>query len=205
MKDQYQNDLNTIKEIMEKSTRFVSLSGLSGILAGIYATIGALAAYYIVYYSKSIPYASFQLGISSSEIILLLIIASIVFFLTIGTAIILSNRKATKLKAKLWDTTGKQLTEHLFIPVLFGGLFIVLLYYHAAYTLIAPASLIFYGLGLINASKYTVRDIKLLGITEAILGVTCGLFPGYGLLFWFVGFGVMHVVYGTIMYLKYDK
>jgi hypothetical protein len=65
--------------------------------------------------------------------------------------------------------------------------------------------LIFYGLALINASKYTYNDIRYLGISELLIGLCSTLFLGYGLFFWAAGFGLAHIVYGALMYFKYDK
>jgi uncharacterized membrane protein HdeD (DUF308 family) len=71
---------------------------------------------------------------------------------------------------------------------------------------LAPsATLVFYGLALINASKYTVRDVFYLGICEIVLGVLSMFLTGFTLLFWALGFGILHILYGTIMYFKYDK
>jgi len=47
-KSVHQN-LESIRQLMERSVKFVSLSGLSGILAGIYALIGAVLAYREIY------------------------------------------------------------------------------------------------------------------------------------------------------------
>ena len=94
---------------------------------------------------------------------------------------------------------------NLLIPLITGGLFILILLSRGYYGIVAPSFLIFYGLALINGSKYTLRDIKYLGIVEILLGLVCGLVPGYGLIFWALGFGVMHILYGSIMYYKYEK
>ena len=54
-------------------------------------------------------------------------------------------------------------------------------------------------------SRYTQRDIKYLGYTEIGLGLLAGIFLNYGLLFWSLGFGVFHIVYGVAMYYKYER
>jgi hypothetical protein len=91
------------------------------------------------------------------------------------------------------------------IPLVAGGLFILILVARGYYGIVAPAFLIFYGIALVNGSKYTIRDIRYLGLVEIVLGLICALIPGYGLIFWAVGFGVMHILYGTIMYYKYER
>ena len=71
--------------------------------------------------------------------------------------------------------------------------------------MVAPSTLIFYGLGLINASKYTYGEIEVLGYVELSLGLVASFFMGFGLLFWVIGFGVSHVVFGLVLHFKYDK
>jgi hypothetical protein len=70
---------------------------------------------------------------------------------------------------------------------------------------VAPATLVFYGLALVNGSKYTLNDIRNIGYLEAGLGVVSMFVPGYGLWFWALGFGVLHIVYGVTMYYKYER
>jgi hypothetical protein len=44
-----------------------------------------------------------------------------------------------------------------------------------------------------------------LGICEIGLGLIASIYMGYGLLFWAVGFGVLHIIYGIVMYMKYER
>ena len=125
--------------------------------------------------------------------------------LSIGGGIFFTTRKAKKKNLPIWDATAKRLVIHLFIPLAAGGIFCLILLFHRDVHLIAPATLLFYGLGLINASKYTLSDIRYLGFTEIILGLIASIFVGYGLLFWAMGFGVMHIIYGAVMYYKYER
>ena len=91
------------------------------------------------------------------------------------------------------------------IPLFAGGLFVLGLLYHNEWHFVAPACLIFYGLALVNASKYTLSDIRYVGIIEILLGAVNMYFAEYSLWFWAVGFGVLHIVYGLIMWWKYDR
>jgi len=105
----------------------------------------------------------------------------------------------------LWDNAAKRTVEALLTPLVIGGVLILILLYRELYFIISPLTLIFYGLALVNASKFTLGDVKYLGLSQAVLGLTCALYPGYGLYFWALGFGILHIVYGTIMHYKYDK
>ena len=42
-------------------------------------------------------------------------------------------------------------------------------------------------------------------MAEVVLGMISLSALQYGLLFWALGFGVLHIAYGTYMYLKYEK
>ena len=190
---------------MERSAKFISLSGLSGVMAGIYALIGAYIGYRIVYREYS------GLGIRDFYVNdplvwwPLILVALAVLILSILTCIGLTARQVKKKGESLWNPGSKRLFINLSIPLATGGLFIVILLIRGHYGIIAPACLIFYGLALISGSHYTFTDVKWLGFCEIILGLLAALMPGYGLIFWVIGFGFLHILYGSIMHFKYDK
>jgi hypothetical protein len=205
MKDKdYLKDILEIKSIMNKSSRFISLSGLSGILAGVYALFGAMAANYILTYYQVADSPVSVIPISFLEYILIGI-AGLVLLLSLISAYILSSKKAKKSGEKLWDATSKRLLINFSIPLFTGGAFSIILYQYGLIGLIAPSTLIFYGLACINASKYTLGDIRYLGLLNIIIGLVSTQFIGYGLYFWAFGFGILHIVYGIVLYNKYDK
>lgn len=205
MEKDYLKDISEIRSIMEKSSRFISLSGLSGVMAGIYALIGAAIAHELVYTSQIIVYEQLVMRDVRGNLTSLIIIALSVLSLTIITGIFLTKRKAKKEGVKSWDKTTKRLLINLFIPLIAGGILVIIFYQQGLIALIAPVTLIFYGMGLINASHYTYRDIRFLGISEVILGLLASAVLGYGLLIWAIGFGVLHIVYGAMMYFKYER
>ena len=201
--------LTEIRSMMERSTRFISLNGLSGVFAGIFALAGAAAAWYYTgraggghYYDNAVLEDG---SLNISYYLFLLTDALLVLFTSVGVAIALSVRKARRQGHRVWDNAARRLVINMLIPLVAGGLFCLILIYHGHAALVAPATLLFYGLALVNASKYTLNDIRHLGITEIILGLTAGIWIGYGLLFWAVGFGVVHIIYGVAMYLKYER
>lgn len=203
--DKYLNDISEIKNMMNRSSRFISLSGLSGIMAGIYSLIGAYLAYQTIYFDTSDLGAYKNLVISEYAVIKLLVIAASVIVLSIVTGIILTMRKAKRQNEKFWDKSSQRLIINFLIPLVTGGILILYLIEKEDYSLIAPLTLIFYGLACINASKYTLGDVRYLGITLLVLAFISLWFIGYGLLFWTLGFGVCHIFYGSIMYFKYEK
>jgi hypothetical protein len=200
-----QNELASIRSIMERSSKFISLSGLSGILAGIYALIGAYLAYRQIYKGSTRIYDSLSVGVYPETITYLIIIAVAVLAASLITGFVLSSRQAKRKGQPIWGKIGQTLLFHMATPLVTGGLLILILLSRGYYGIITPATLIFYGLSLISASNFTFSDVKYLGILEIILGLIAACLPGYGLLFWAIGFGVLHIIYGSMMYLKYDK
>jgi len=201
-KEKYLNDLKEIKDIMNRSSRFISLSGLSGISAGILALIGAVAAYQIVYTNQD--YQSYdQVMINHQTMAQLLIIAVITMVLSIGAVIFFTTRETRKRNQKIWDHQTRRLLINLAIPLFTGGILCLMLLFKGYIGLVAPLTLIFYGLALVNASKYTLNEIRSLGLLEIALGLIASYFIGFGLLFWSIGFGILHIAYGIAMHLKY--
>ncbi len=201
MKDQdIHAELSSIRDLMERSAKFISLSGLSGVMAGIYAIIGAVLGWEILTHESEGLLRNDYLVIGQ-----LFIVAFGVLILSIGTGVLLSIRKAKKLGQPFWNTGSKRLLLHMAIPLVAGGLFTFILIYRGYYGVVAPSTLVFYGLALVAGSHYTYSGVRGLGILEILLGLLCALMPGYGLIFWTVGFGLLHIIYGTVMHFKYDK
>jgi hypothetical protein len=196
----YLDDLKDIKDLMNKSTQFISLSGLSGVLAGIYALIGAAYVYFLIESNTR-----YYITLESMTFKKIVITAVLVLLFSVGTAYIQTVSKAKKIGEKVWNTSSKRLLINFAIPLITGGIFAILLLRNGYYGLIAPITLLFYGLACLNASKYTLRDVRYLGITEIILGLIAVEFSGYAIEFWAIGFGVCHILYGSIMYFKYDS
>jgi len=200
------NNLSEIRALMEKSSTFISLSGLSGISAGIIGLASAIYVYmrFESLFSTSRSYTG-ESDYSSGTVISLIMIAVIVLILTFSSTIFFTTRKAKKKELPVWNSSAKRLVGNLFIPLASGGVFCLILLYHGIYTLIAPSMLLFYGLALLNASKYTLNDIKFLGISELILGLLAAYWFQYSLLFWALGFGLLNIIYGAVMYFKYER
>ncbi|MCW5911120.1 MAG: hypothetical protein KIT62_08600 [Cyclobacteriaceae bacterium] len=202
--ESYQKDLESIRQLMERSVKFLSLSGLSGILAGVYALAGALVAYIQVQYPLS-PLDYRQQSMRDWDVVIQLLgIALAVLALSLVTGYIMANRKAKKQGVQVWNTTSKRLVINLAIPLITGAFFILILLWNGHYGVAAPACLIFYGLALLNASANLFDEIRYLGYSEIVLGLVSAMLPGYGLFFWAAGFGVLHILYGALMYKKYD-
>jgi hypothetical protein len=201
----YLKDITEIKNMMDRSSRFISLSGLSGVLAGIYCLIGAVLAYTTLYTDTTSMNNYSAVIVSQEKVERLFIIAISVIVLSLVTGIGFSMRKAKKSNESLWNSSSRRLIINFAIPLFTGGFFILFLIEKEILGLVAPLTLLFYGLACVNASKYTLGDVRYLGLTLILLGLLSTWFIGYGLLFWALGFGVCHILYGGIMYFKYDR
>ncbi len=205
---QHLKNISEIRSIMERSSSFISLSGLGGVFAGIFAIAGAAFAYFYLYVAHHVKYTNFIIHKSDidTEISRVLFAdAIIVLICALLFSYIFTRRNAKSKNLKVWNKTAKLMLINLLIPLISGGIFIIIMLWHGAVYLFFGATLIFYGLALLNASKYTHKDIRLLGITEIIIGLIAALDYHSGLLYWALGFGVMHIVYGTLMYFKYER
>lgn len=197
--ENYLAEIKEIRKMMEDSSRFLSLSGLSGILIGIYALTGAIIFYLKMNTPQAIEYSN------SIEIITLMVfIAATVLVVSLITVVLLTYKRASKAGKKIWNPGSRLMLLNLAIPLVSGGLLILIFIFNGVYEIIAPGCLIFYGLALVNAAKFTRQEIFYLGIFQVSLGVLAALIPAWGLLFWTLGFGLMHIIYGTLMYFRYE-
>ncbi|MGV3588698.1 MAG: hypothetical protein ACO1OF_16965 [Adhaeribacter sp.] len=202
--------LTDIRSMMERSSRFISLSGLSGVFAGIFALLGAaaVAIRYRLSFTMEEYYtrATLSSGIPDAEFfIYLFTVAILVLVASVSVAIFLTTKRARKHNLPIWDRTAQRVVWNMFIPLSAGGIFCLVLLDHGIFTLVAPATLLFYGLALLNTSKYTYPDLRYLALSEISLGLLASFVVGYGLFIWAIGFGVLHIFYGARMYQKYER
>lgn len=212
------SDLAHIRSLMERSTRFISLSGLSGVFAGVVALAGAwIAQHHVAEANRFSSYAGPRAddltygivrggSIALDELTLILLLDAVaVLGLALLGAFWFTWRRSKRMGQGLWDSSARRLTWNLLIPLATGGITCLALMYHGLPGLVAPATLVFYGLALLNASKYTLDEIRWLALSELVLGVIACFWVGAGLLFWALGFGVLHIVYGGLMWLRHER
>ncbi len=200
-------DIHDIRQIMERASRFISLSGLSGIASGVCALVASWFAYdWITEYYNRYDYVGHYEGPEFQKLKWkLMVMAAVVLVVTLLSSFYFTWRKAKHDRQPLWNLASRRLMWNMLVPLISGGLFILAMLQYNVWAFVAPACLIFYGLALVNASKYTVSDIRYLGYFEIILGLINMQFIGYGLYFWAFGFGVLHIVYGAAMWWKYER
>jgi len=201
-------DIKAIRKIMEESSRFLSLSGLSGIFAGLTAIAGAIVAYFFILDNGSIKYEDYMGNLSIQEThtirLQLMGVAFTVLLLSVLLSLYFSVKKAKRDGKSLMTPISRRLLINFLIPLATGGIFAVVLLVQNNIQLIVPCFLIFYGLAMVNAGKFTFGEIFYLGILEIITGLISAFVPGWGLIFWIFGFGILHIIYGLAMYRKYE-
>lgn len=199
----YEDDLSVIRSMMERSSRFISLSGLSGVAAGLIALLGGSYALYLVHKEGRGYLSHTAMAYSTGFFTQLFILAIVILVLAVAAATYFTVRKSKKAKLQIWTTATRQLLSSLLVPLFIGGVACLALLFHGQTQLMAPATLIFYGLALMSASKFTFQEVYYLGLLESILGLISCFLVGYGLIFWIIGFGLLHIAYGVLMQRKY--
>ncbi|NGM67157.1 hypothetical protein [Sphingobacterium sp. SGR-19] len=197
-------EIGHIRSMMEKSSKVLSISGLSGVLIGIYALLGAAAGYIVVYgFDSGFDYRDHY--VTEPAVINNLIgIALVVLIASLTTGLWMARKKAKKARQHIWNPSSKAMLLAMVIPLMTGGLFSLVLLSKGYFSLIGATLLIFYGLSLTSGGIYTFKEVRWLGVLEILLGLCALLFPGYGLWFWAFGFGVLHIIYGFIVHKRYE-
>lgn len=195
----YIKDIAEIRSMMERSSKFLSLSGWAGIMAGLYALAGAYVAY------NTFGFNPDELFYSSPDLSEVAWLAMGVLVLALVTAIFFSKRKADGNGENIWNATSRRLLSSMAFPLIAGGVFILILMAQGLIGLIAPFMLLFYGLSLVNAGHFTIPEVKIMGIAQIALGSVAAWYIEYGLLLWAVGFGVVHIIYGIYMHFRYER
>ena len=200
--------LTEIRAIMERSSRFLSLSGLSGVGAGVVALVGALAGHF--YLQSHYPGGFLRLIDGSVEerraaLPFLVLLIAVMIGVALLAAFYFTQRRTRHNGQPLWSAPARRLAAALAVPLVAGGLFCLRLYLGGDAGMVVPGLLVFYGLALLNASKFTLDEIRWLGLTHIALGLVAALVPGWGLIFFALGFGLGHIGYGLVMYNRYER
>ncbi|TAE59173.1 MAG: hypothetical protein EAZ89_02750 [Bacteroidetes bacterium] len=197
-------DLGEIRRLVEESSRFVSLSGLSGVAAGVVALIGAAGTAIYLDGEGLLP-GEGRYFYGNGEVLALVGIALLIFVCAVGASAFFTLRNTRRQGKKVWTAPTRRLMYSMVVPLAAGAVFCIQLALSGEGGMVPGATLLFYGLALLNAGKYTLLEIRYLGISEVVLGLIAVSLTGYGIFFWAFGFGVLHIGYGLWMYLKYER
>ena len=176
---------------MEKSSKFISISGFAAIMAGIYASIGAS----IIVLTPSL----------TDTLEPMIIVAAAVLAASAITACILSYNKSKRMRQKFFSKLAYRALWNFSLPMLTGGILCISILCHGYYGIVSSITLLFYGLTLVNVSKFTYSNIAWLGYAFICLGIIDSFWEGHSLLFWTIGFGGFHILYGILFYIHYER
>ena len=196
-------ELSEIKSMMERSKRFLSLSGIAGIPVGLTALAGIAAINFTIHQSWNVWLLPETLNLSTIQLIWLGVITALMFGIAAIITWILSHKKVPT--QKLASPPSKKFLEALAIPIAFGTVACLLFAKNELYAYIPGLSLLMYGLGMIQAAQHSFQELKRLGLALAVLGLVAFLAPTYSLILWAMGFGGLHILYGIWMHQKYDR
>ena len=202
----YLQDIGEIRNLMERSSKFISLSGWAGIFAGIYALVGVYVAItYLHFNPQSLFLEKGEAQNNSSDFLPVVLLALVIFLLAITTAIYFTRQRAKKKEEILWTPAARRLMAEVSLPLIIGGVLLLICLSKGLIGFLAPFSLLFYGIALFTISKFTYIEVRVLGLIEIVLGLAGAYFVNWGILFWAIGFGVVHIVYGIYVYFKYER
>ncbi len=205
-KKDYIQDIAEMRLMMERSSKFLSLSGWAGIMAGIYALAGAWIAWkFLDFHPGETGYNSYAAGIIPSGLQKLILLATLILVMALSTAIFLSYRKSVKRGEQIWNATARRLLFNMAVPLVAGGLLILIFIFKGLIAFIAPFTLLFYGLALFTAGKFTYDEVRFLGMIQIALGLISSWYVEYGLIFWAIGFGIVHIIYGVYIHIRYER
>jgi hypothetical protein len=203
---EYIKDIAEMRSMMERSSKFLSISALACLVVGLYALAGSFIAYKVLGFdTNSLKDGSIETGSVPEGFINILLLAIVILILAVGTAFLLSYRKAAKMGEKAWNPTATRLLINMSVPLVVGGVLTLILIFKGFIGLAAPFTLLFYGLALYNGSKYTFDELRSLGLIQIALGLAGSYYVEYGLLLWTIGFGLVHVVYGIYLHYRYER
>lgn len=179
------DNLQFIRETMERATAFTAISGWG--LAAVGLT--ALGAAWLAAAQPRPRWLAVWLG------------EALLAFLIAGASTV---RKARASKAPLFSMPGKRFALSFSPPMLVGALLTAGLYGAASDALLAGTWLLLYGTGIVTGGAFSIRIVPVMGMCFMLVGAAA-LFAPAAFVNWLMalGFGGLHVVFGVIIARRY--
>jgi len=197
----YLEDISQIKNLMAESSKFlVFTTGLSGLFSGLFAIAGIT---YIYFLAEGKVNDIQELVTNYKSTIAIVLVVTLAFSTLI--TFLLTKRNAKSNGQNPWNPIAKKMVFNFYSVGILGGIYVLILFFQEKYEFIVELMLIFYGMALLNGSKYTFDQVKFLAYIQIALGLICSLYPTHDFWFWIVGFGFVNLIYGGIMYFGYGK
>lgn len=197
----YLEDISQIKNLMAESSKFlVFTTGLSGFFSGLFAILGMIYIYVLADGDVN-DIEQLTVNYRSTVAVVLIIILALSTLVTV----IFTRRNAKSQGQNPWNPIAKKMVFNFYTVGVLGAVYLLILFFQEKYDTIVELMLVFYGMALLNGSKYTFDQVKLLAYIQIALGLACSFFDSYDFWFWVAGFGLVNLIYGGIMYFGYGK
>jgi hypothetical protein len=201
-----ENTLKDIRDMMSKSSQFQALSGWSIVIIGIFACIAAVVAAAVVGLDSPFTHDPGSIAPVSTRVWTAIGLALALLAVSSATVTIMSYYKAKRHNLPFaFDSRMRKMSINFLIPLAAGGIFALAMILQGHYGLTSSIMLIFYGLALVNCQHYTYPTLRFLGYGEILLGLIDCFVIHHSLLFWFLGFGVLHILFGILYIILYEK
>ena len=184
-----EENLRVIRELMERSTKYSTFSGLSGILAGLYSIVGCIVTSLLPAASTDAP--AFRIPF--------LVTWSLVIFCAVATDALLMKRRAARVGKRIVSRLGKQMIYAAGPGLGTGALLTLWLARHNLITSVYPVWMLCYGIAVCAVGQFSQREVKTLGVAFLLTGTLCLLVPGLGLGLMALAFGGFHIAYALVI------
>jgi hypothetical protein len=171
------DDLQFIRQTMERSASFTAVPGWGQVIVGVTAIIAALAARHAL----NDRWVEIWLGEAA---------------LAVGITLVAMNLKATRRRLPLTSGPGRKFAFNFLPPVAAGALLSIALLRAGEYALLPPTWLLLYGVAVVTGGAVSVRIVPVMGASFMALGAGALLFPSAANWWMAAGFGGLHIVYG---------
>lgn len=178
--DRAMEDLRFIRQTMERGAAFTAVPGWGGVGMGLSAIAAAVVAS----------------GQPTSEGWLLVWTLEALIAVAIGGVAI--QRKARRAELPVFSGAGRKFVLSFLPPALAGVVLTLALWQADASSLLPGVWLLLYGAAVVTAGTFSVKIVPVMGICFMVLGMLALLgLPLGGDLWMAVGFGGLHVLFGT--------
>jgi hypothetical protein len=173
-------NLQFIRQTMERSATFTSIPGLGGAIMGAVALVGSgLAA-----------------AQPSGDRWLLTWLAAAGLAAIVG--LVTMARKAQRAGVALTGVNGRRFALGMAAPFVAGAAITYELWAVRNFTVMAPAWLLLYGAGVLTGGMFSVPVVRAIGVCFMTLGIAAIVTPPeWGNVWLAIGFGGLHIGFGT--------
>ena len=179
------DNLRFIRRTMEQAGSFTAVPGIGGIWMG----LTALAAAWVTRRWAN-PEISLLIWFAEAGVALAIGIA--------GAAI-----KSRRVETPLLSGPGRKFVAGFAPPMLAGAALTWVLFAAGSYAFLPGVWLLLYGAAVLAGGAASVKVVPLMGACFMAVGVAALLAPAAGPLLLAAGFGGLHLVFGTVIAVKY--